>query len=144
MCCTDLRGTNPAEEGMTGRAAVVTMIAACTLAAAAGPAAAATAARRASTGTPGSSAVTRLPGPGARWLRLRHPAGRGWRARDDHAGIRATQAVTHALSDLRRAAAGTDCVLPPMRDALALRATGGEIAHALRDVWGVYRPQETL
>ena len=57
---------------------------------------------------------------------------------------RDNQAVTHALSDLRRAAAGTDCVLPPMRDALALRATGGEIAHALRDVWGVYRPQETL
>jgi len=54
------------------------------------------------------------------------------------------QAVTRALSDLRRGAAGTDCVLPPMRDALALRATGGEIAHVLRDVWGVYQPQETL
>jgi methylmalonyl-CoA mutase, N-terminal domain len=35
-------------------------------------------------------------------------------------------------------------VLPPLRDALALRATGGEIAHALRAVWGVYQPQETL
>jgi methylmalonyl-CoA mutase N-terminal domain/subunit len=31
-----------------------------------------------------------------------------------------------------------------MRDALALRATGGEIAHALRDVWGVYRPRDAL
>jgi hypothetical protein len=27
---------------------------------------------------------------------------------------------------------------------LALRATGREIAHALRDVWGFYQPQETL
>jgi methylmalonyl-CoA mutase N-terminal domain/subunit len=52
--------------------------------------------------------------------------------------------VTRALSDLRRAAAGSANVLPPMRDALALRATGGEIAHALRDVWGVYKPNETL
>jgi methylmalonyl-CoA mutase N-terminal domain/subunit len=57
---------------------------------------------------------------------------------------RDNQAVTRALGDLRRAATGTDNVLPPMRDALALCATGGEIAHALRDVWGVYRPQETL
>jgi methylmalonyl-CoA mutase N-terminal domain/subunit len=53
-------------------------------------------------------------------------------------------AVTRALSDLRRTAAGTGNVLSPMRDALALRATGGEIAHALRDVWGVYQPHETL
>ena len=57
---------------------------------------------------------------------------------------RDNQAVTRALSDLRRAAAGTGNVLPPMREALALRATGGEVAHALRDVWGVYQPQETL
>ena len=57
---------------------------------------------------------------------------------------RDNQAVTRALGELRRAAASTANVLPPMRDALALRATGGEIAHALRDVWGVYRPHETL
>jgi methylmalonyl-CoA mutase N-terminal domain/subunit len=31
-----------------------------------------------------------------------------------------------------------------MHHALALHATGGEIAHALRDVWGAYQPQETL
>jgi len=43
--------------------------------------------------------------------------------------------LTRALSDLRRTAPGTGCVLPPMREALALQATGGEIAHALRDVW---------
>jgi methylmalonyl-CoA mutase, N-terminal domain len=57
---------------------------------------------------------------------------------------RDSQAVTRALGELRRAAAGTGNVLPPMREALALRATGGEIAHALRDVWGVYRPHETF
>jgi methylmalonyl-CoA mutase, N-terminal domain len=57
---------------------------------------------------------------------------------------RDNRAVTRALSDLRRAAAGTGNTLPPMRKALGLRATGGEIAHALRDVWGVYRPHETL
>ena len=65
---------------MTRRAAVITMIAACTLAAA-GPAAAAVAAPRASTGTPGSSAVTRLLGPGARWLRFgTRPGAAGQRA----------------------------------------------------------------
>jgi len=57
---------------------------------------------------------------------------------------RDNQAVTRTLGELRRAAAGTANVLPAMRDALALRATGGEIAHALRDVWGVYKPHETL
>ena len=57
---------------------------------------------------------------------------------------RDNRAVTRALSELRRAAAGTANVQPPIREALALRATGGEIAHALRDVWGVYQPRETL
>jgi methylmalonyl-CoA mutase N-terminal domain/subunit len=54
------------------------------------------------------------------------------------------RAVTRALDALRAAAEGTGNVLPPMREALALRATGGEIAHALRDVWGSYTPHETL
>jgi hypothetical protein len=62
---------------MTRRAAVITMIAACTLAATAGPAAAATAASgasaagtpgRSAASAPGTSAVSRLLGPGARWL----------------------------------------------------------------------------
>jgi methylmalonyl-CoA mutase, N-terminal domain len=53
-------------------------------------------------------------------------------------------AVRRALDALRSAAQGTDNVLPPMREALALRATGGEIAHALRDVWGVYTPHDTF
>jgi methylmalonyl-CoA mutase N-terminal domain/subunit len=53
-------------------------------------------------------------------------------------------AVARALGDLRRAAAGAGNVLPPMREALAARATGGEVANALRDVWGVYQPHESL
>jgi methylmalonyl-CoA mutase N-terminal domain/subunit len=31
-----------------------------------------------------------------------------------------------------------------MREALRLRATGGEVAHALRDVWGVYQPTDSF
>jgi methylmalonyl-CoA mutase, N-terminal domain len=57
--------------------------------------------------------------------------------RDNHA-------VTRALGDLRRAATGSDNVLPPLREALKLRATGGEVANALRDVWGVYQPHESF
>ncbi|MBA3487955.1 MAG: acyl-CoA mutase large subunit family protein [Longispora sp.] len=49
-------------------------------------------------------------------------------------------AVDAALTELRKAAAGTDNVLYPMREALRARATVGEVCHALRDVWGVYRP----
>jgi methylmalonyl-CoA mutase N-terminal domain/subunit len=57
--------------------------------------------------------------------------------RDNHA-------VTRALSDLRRSATGTANVLPSLREALKLQATGGEVADALRDVWGVYQPHETF
>ena len=39
-------------------------------------------------------------------------------------------------------AEGTDNVLLPMRDALAARATGGEVSKALREVWGMYVPRE--
>jgi methylmalonyl-CoA mutase N-terminal domain/subunit len=52
--------------------------------------------------------------------------------------------VTRALDALRAAAEGTGNLLPPMREALKLRATGGEVAHALRDVWGVYEPQDSF
>jgi methylmalonyl-CoA mutase N-terminal domain/subunit len=51
-------------------------------------------------------------------------------------------AVEVALADLRKAAEGTDNVLPPMRTALRLRATVGEVCHTLRGVWGVYQPVE--
>jgi methylmalonyl-CoA mutase, N-terminal domain len=48
--------------------------------------------------------------------------------------------VTAALDELRRTAAGTGNVLPPMRRALAGHATVGEVCHALREVWGTYTP----
>ncbi|WP_270886360.1 acyl-CoA mutase large subunit family protein [Pedococcus sp. 5OH_020] len=53
-------------------------------------------------------------------------------------------AVEAALEAVRDAARGTDNVLYPMKDALRLRATGGEISHALRDVWGLYVPHDTF
>jgi methylmalonyl-CoA mutase, N-terminal domain len=59
-------------------------------------------------------------------------------------GQRDNKAVTRALDDLKTAADGTANVLPPMRDALKLRATGGEVAHALRDVWGTYQPNDAF
>jgi methylmalonyl-CoA mutase N-terminal domain/subunit len=55
---------------------------------------------------------------------------------------RDADAVSAALDAVRKAAAGRDNVLFPMRDALAARATVGEVCHALRDVWGVHRPSE--
>jgi methylmalonyl-CoA mutase N-terminal domain/subunit len=52
--------------------------------------------------------------------------------------------VTRALDDLRRAAEGADNVLPPMREALAVRATVGEVCNALREIWGTYTPSDAL
>jgi methylmalonyl-CoA mutase, N-terminal domain len=49
-------------------------------------------------------------------------------------------AVEAALDDIRAAARGTGNVLYPLKEALRLRATVGEVCNALRDVWGVYRP----
>ena len=57
---------------------------------------------------------------------------------------RDNEAVERSLEALREAARGTDNVLYPMKEALRLRATGGEISHALRDVWGLYVPRETF
>ncbi|GAA2169742.1 acyl-CoA mutase large subunit family protein [Pedococcus bigeumensis] len=53
-------------------------------------------------------------------------------------------AVEAALEAVREAARGTDNLLYPMREALRLRATGGEVSHALRDVWGLYVPRDTF
>jgi len=53
-------------------------------------------------------------------------------------------AVDAALTDLRKAAEGTDNVLYPMKAALAARATVGEVCDALREVWGVYQPHESF
>ena len=58
--------------------------------------------------------------------------------------VRDNDAVSRALDALRAAGAGTDNVLLPMKQALGAHATGGEIAHALRDVWGTYIPNDTF
>ncbi len=55
---------------------------------------------------------------------------------------RDSNAVTAALDELRTAAEGTDNVLVPLKNALALRATVGEVCDALREVWGIYQPTE--
>lgn len=55
---------------------------------------------------------------------------------------RDSSAVRRELDRLRSAAAGSDNVMYPMKDALAARATVGEVCHALRDVWGTYRPPD--
>ena len=51
-------------------------------------------------------------------------------------------AVDKALAELKEAAAGDANVLYPMRVALKELATVGEVCNALREVWGVYQPQE--
>ncbi len=43
-----------------------------------------------------------------------------------------------------RRPSGSENVLYPLKDALRARATGGEVSHALRDVWGLYVPRETF
>ena len=49
-------------------------------------------------------------------------------------------AVEAALDEIRASARGTGNVLYPLKEALRLRATVGEVCNALRDVWGIYRP----
>jgi methylmalonyl-CoA mutase, N-terminal domain len=51
-------------------------------------------------------------------------------------------AVESTLAAVRSAAACTANVLVPLRQALAARATVGEVCDALRDVWGTYHPTE--
>jgi methylmalonyl-CoA mutase N-terminal domain/subunit len=46
------------------------------------------------------------------------------------------------VDDLRKAAAGPDNVLVPLREALRARATVGEVCAALREVWGIYHPAD--
>jgi methylmalonyl-CoA mutase, N-terminal domain len=46
------------------------------------------------------------------------------------------------ITDLKKAAAGSQNVLVPLREALRAEATVGEACDALREVWGVYRPAE--
>ena len=49
-------------------------------------------------------------------------------------------AVDAAMSELERAAAGTENVLPRIRACVEAAGTLGEISHALRRVWGEHRP----
>jgi methylmalonyl-CoA mutase, N-terminal domain len=51
-------------------------------------------------------------------------------------------AVEKALESLKVAAQGTDNVLYPMKEALAAKATVGEVSNALRAVWGTYVPPD--
>jgi methylmalonyl-CoA mutase N-terminal domain/subunit len=46
------------------------------------------------------------------------------------------------IGDLKKAAAGSQNVLVPLREALRAQATVGEVCDALREVWGVYQPAE--
>ncbi|WP_460525049.1 acyl-CoA mutase large subunit family protein [Flindersiella endophytica] len=48
--------------------------------------------------------------------------------------------VERRLAELRKAAEGSENVLPPMREALRSRATVGEVCDTLRDAWGTYQP----
>ncbi|MET7935140.1 methylmalonyl-CoA mutase family protein [Streptomyces sp. NPDC005322] len=72
------------------------------------------------------------------------------RQRDRLAALRAERdgaAVGAALAALKKAAEsepGTANVLYPMKDALAARATLGEVCDALREVWGTYVPAATF
>jgi methylmalonyl-CoA mutase N-terminal domain/subunit len=55
-------------------------------------------------------------------------------------------AVDDALTRLKKSAEqpGGENLLIPMREALAARATGGEVSNALRDVWGQYVPTDAF
>ncbi|RNG27021.1 acyl-CoA mutase large subunit family protein [Streptomyces botrytidirepellens] len=72
------------------------------------------------------------------------------RQRDRLARLRAGRdraAVGAALAALKKAAEsepGTANVLYPMKDALAARATLGEVCDALREVWGTYVPADAF
>jgi methylmalonyl-CoA mutase, N-terminal domain len=61
------------------------------------------------------------------------------RVREVRAG-RDQARVDTALEALRRAAEGTDNLLPHLREALSHYATVGEVCNALRSVFGVYQP----
>jgi methylmalonyl-CoA mutase, N-terminal domain len=50
--------------------------------------------------------------------------------------------VASRLDGVKRAAAGSENVLYPLREALRARATVGEVCDALRDIWGAYKPAD--
>jgi methylmalonyl-CoA mutase, N-terminal domain len=56
-------------------------------------------------------------------------------------GERDAPAVQAALADVEEAATGARNLLPPIREALRVRATLGEVSDALRRVFGEYHPR---
>jgi methylmalonyl-CoA mutase N-terminal domain/subunit len=61
------------------------------------------------------------------------------------AAIRASRdntEVARALGAIKKAAESTDNLMYPMKQALAAQASGGEVADALREVWGRYSPPD--
>ena len=63
------------------------------------------------------------------------------------AAVRAARdeaAVRSALAEVAVVAAGEENLLPPMREALRLRATLQEVCDVLREEFGVHRPSEAL
>ncbi|MFD4035549.1 methylmalonyl-CoA mutase family protein, partial [Streptomyces sp. NPDC058637] len=56
---------------------------------------------------------------------------RAWRDQDR---------VDRHLADVQKAAAGDDSVMYPMKEALSVGATVGEVCDALREIWGTYTP----
>ncbi len=52
--------------------------------------------------------------------------------------------VERCLAAVKAAAAGSDNLLYPMKDALRARATVGEVSDALREVWGQYVPSDAF
>jgi methylmalonyl-CoA mutase N-terminal domain/subunit len=53
-------------------------------------------------------------------------------------------AVAGALDAMRRAAAGSDNLMPPILDAVRAQATLGELCDALRDVWGEWEEEVVI
>jgi methylmalonyl-CoA mutase N-terminal domain/subunit len=63
------------------------------------------------------------------------------RQRERTAHVRSERAATEAaaaLDEVRRTAESDEHLLPPMREALRVGCTIGEICGALRELWGTY------
>jgi len=67
----------------------------------------------------------------------RHQLERTVRVRAERDGT----AAERALAEVRRVAGGSENLLPPMREALRVRCTVGEVSGVLRDVFGTYDAQ---
>jgi methylmalonyl-CoA mutase N-terminal domain/subunit len=57
---------------------------------------------------------------------------------------RSASEVSHTLKELRRAAQGTENLMPHIMDAVRAYATLGEICDVFREVFGIYRPVAVL